>query len=169
MPEETTVEVKGLDELRRNLDLLGEKIATKGIRSALRVSGRVFVDAMKQLVSYTGGRRPTDAEGKERRHLRESLRVRTKVDKYGDCKAFIGPTRKLAHKANWLEFGTQPHIIRAKSAKALLIAGSDLVWEVQHPGAVAKPFIRPAFDGNWEKALAEFQKELAKFIEGHST
>jgi hypothetical protein len=91
-----------------------------------------------------------------------------KVNKYGDAKATIGPTRALQHIANWLEFGTGPHIIKAKKGKALLIAGANLVFEVHHPGAAAEPFIRPAFDTCWERALETFKTELAKFIEKRS-
>ena len=168
MSVEATVEVKGLKELETNLRQLQERIATKGLRESLRKSGRAFVDAMKPLIHSTGGAEQSKDEKDNRRHLADSLIVRTKVDKYGDATAKVGPTRKLAHIANWLEFGTAPHIIKAKHGKALLIAGGHPVFEVQHPGTPARPFMRPAFDCYWEQALEKFKSELASYIEKKS-
>lgn len=44
-----------------------------------------------------------------------------------------------------VEFGTAPHKIVPKNAKALLFKGL-LRASVEHPGAQAKPFLRPAYD-----------------------
>jgi HK97 gp10 family phage protein len=165
MADGTTVEVKGLTELKAALDSMSERLAVRGMRASLRKAGRVFTDAMRPLIHSTGGMQSKDEDVKERKHLADSLRTTTRVSKYGDCNARCGPARKLAYIANFLEFGTKPHVIRATHGKALLLSGGQLVMQVDHPGAAPKPFLRPAFDGNWEKALSTFKDSLAGFVE----
>lgn len=47
--------------------------------------------------------------------------------------------------AKYVEFGTQPHTIRAKNADALFWKGADHpVRTVRHPGTPAQPFMSPA-------------------------
>lgn len=48
--------------------------------------------------------------------------------------------------AKYVEFGTPPHIIRAKDKKALYWKGATHpVKSVQHPGTAPQPFIRNTF------------------------
>jgi HK97 gp10 family phage protein len=47
--------------------------------------------------------------------------------------------------AHLVEFGTKPHTIVAKNAKALSIRGG-FIEQVNHPGAQEHPFMRPAFE-----------------------
>jgi len=53
----------------------------------------------------------------------------------------------------WVEFGTAAHKIKAKPQHALSFGGTT-VREVDHPGARAKPFMRPAFDSASSAAIA---------------
>lgn len=49
--------------------------------------------------------------------------------------------------AEYVEFGTAPHEIRARKAKALFWEGADHpVKSVNHPGTQPRPFMRPAAD-----------------------
>jgi HK97 gp10 family phage protein len=166
MVEESSIQVLGLDTLRKELDALGERIAVKGIRLALRRAGTAFLDAMKSRINTAPPRRTR--KGVILRHLAEMLRIRVKADKYGDCTARIGPTKQGASLANWLEFGTAPHTIQARHGHALLLPGGQPIFKVEHPGAAAKPFMRPAFDGEWERALDIFKSTIASYIEKKS-
>lgn len=67
--------------------------------------------------------------------------------------ALIGPVRKHAHIAQFVEFGTRPHIIRAPRGKKLYLGGR-FVRSVRHPGARAKPFLHPAFKASRDRAVA---------------
>lgn len=155
-----TVDVQGLKELEASLKTVQEELQVKGIRTALRAGGRVFLESMRSMVRRSPGRDPS---GKTRRHLVDDLRVRTSVPG-GVPTAKIGPGRKTRHIANWLEFGTAPHLIKARRAKALFIPGGHPITEVHHPGAPAKPFIRPAFDTQWRAALDAYKDVLARQI-----
>jgi HK97 gp10 family phage protein len=67
--------------------------------------------------------------------------------------------------AHLVEFGTAPHTIIAKRAKALAV-GSGFRRRVNHPGTSPRPFMRPAFDsqvGNAKrKMVSEFKIGLAR-------
>ena len=64
--------------------------------------------------------------------------------------------------APMVEFGTKPHIIRAKNKKALYWKGAKHpVKSVRHPGGKAKPYLIPAF----EKEKDQFLEKLKEVIE----
>ena len=87
-------------------------------------------------------------------HLRRSIST-----KMGDMEATIH-TSNLKY-APMVEFGTKPHIIRAKNKKALYWKGaSHPVKQVSHPGSKAKPYLIPAF----EKEKDQFLEKLKEVI-----
>lgn len=77
--------------------------------------------------------------------------------------ALIGPVRKHAHIARFLEFGTRPHIIRARPGKMLHFGGRT-VKSVSHPGARAKPFLRPAVNASRDRAVAAIAAAVKSVI-----
>ena len=88
-------------------------------------------------------------------HLRRSIST-----KMGDMEATIH-TSNLKY-APMVEFGTKPHIIRAKNKKALYWKGAKHpVKSVRHPGGKAKPYLIPAF----EKEKDQFLEKLKEVIE----
>ena len=88
-------------------------------------------------------------------HLRRSIST-----KMGDMEATIH-TSNLKY-APMVEFGTKPHIIRAKNKKALYWKGATHpVKQVNHPGNRAKPYLIPAF----EKEKDQFLEKLKEVIE----
>jgi HK97 gp10 family phage protein len=87
-------------------------------------------------------------------HLKRSIST-----KMGDMEAIIH-TSNLKY-APMVEFGTRPHIIRAKNKKALYWKGaSHPVKQVSHPGSKAKPYLIPAF----EKEKDQFLEKLKEVI-----
>ena len=88
-------------------------------------------------------------------HLRRSIST-----KMGDMEATIH-TSNLKY-APMVEFGTRPHIIRAKNKKALYWKGAKHpIRRVNHPGSKAKPYLIPAF----EKEKDQFLEKLKEVIE----
>ena len=88
-------------------------------------------------------------------HLRRSIST-----KMGDMEATIH-TSNLKY-APMVEFGTRPHIRRAKNKKALYWKGAKHpVKQVNHPGSKAKPYLIPAF----EKEKDQFLEKLKEVIE----
>ena len=89
-------------------------------------------------------------------HLRRSIST-----KMGDMEATIH-TSNLKY-APMVEFGTRPHIIRAKNKKALYWKGAKHpVKQVNHPGNKAKPYLIPAFDKEKDQFLEKL-KEVIKW------
>ena len=87
-------------------------------------------------------------------HLKRSIST-----KMGDMEATIH-TSNLKY-APMVEFGTRPHIIKAKNKKALYWKGaSHPVKQVSHPGSKAKPYLIPAF----EKEKDQFLEKLKEVI-----
>ena len=63
--------------------------------------------------------------------------------------------------ARGVEEGTRPHIIRAKSKKALYWKGAKHpVKSVRHPGSKAKPFLIPAFEREKEVIMKDLEKVI---------
>ena len=85
--------------------------------------------------------------------------IRSISTKMGDMEATIH-TSNLKY-APMVEFGTRPHIIRAKNKKALYWKGATHpVKQVNHPGSKAKPYLIPAF----EKEKDQFLEKLKEVI-----
>jgi len=62
----------------------------------------------------------------------------------------------------FLEVGTNPHIIRVKTAKVLTDGESFFGKEVHHPGTKPHPYFKPALDKNFtlEKFTEKVQSHL---------
>lgn len=131
--------IKGGEQLQKFLTDLPVKIERNIMRSALRAGAKVIADEAKRNVPTQSG------------DLRDSIRIGTKA-KRSKVSATVKAGNKKAWYYRFVEFGTAAHEIKPKSAKSLFIAGmfSELV---NHPGARAKPFMRPAFDSKSSDAI----------------
>jgi len=137
----SSVEIRGLAELHKTLQELPAKIERNGLRGGLRAGAKVLEGAAKARVPVKQG------------DLRSSIRVSMRTSsKTGTVRAQVKAGNKKAWYAHLVEFGTARHWIKPKNRKSLFFAG--LAKEVvDHPGAKKKPFMRPAFDGQWRAAL----------------
>lgn len=151
------VNITGGRELDEMLRTLSVKIEKNILRSALRAGANEFKDEIKANV-------PVD-EG----DLKRSARVTTRI-KNGTVYASVKVGGKKAPHAHLVEFGTAAHKIAPRGAGALLV-GSHLVGAVDHPGARAKPFARPAFDAKPTEAAAAVAAQIRKrlTLEGINT
>lgn len=96
-----TMDVKGLDELERQLTLLGEKVGTKVLRDAGREALKVVEEDMKQHAGFD------DASSAE--HMRDSIKTRSSTRKSRGNTVVtlrVGPSKKHYMKALAQEFGT---------------------------------------------------------------
>jgi len=67
-----------------------------------------------------------------------------------------------AHYAHLVEFGTQGHSLGEDSS---LRRGMKMQFGgTQHPGTKPQPFIRPAYDENYQSAIGIFKKEIRPAI-----
>lgn len=136
---------KGGKELQQFLSQLPAKLEQNVMRSALRAGAKVVLNEAKDNVPVQDGR------------LRDSLKLSVRA-KRGTVTAKV--STKLFY-ARFVEFGTAVHLIKPRKAKALSI-GSSLRETVEHPGAQAKPFLRPALDGKAGEALVAVGNQIRK-------
>lgn len=146
-------EIKGGAELEAALRDLPVKLEKNVLRGALRAGAKTFLDEAKLRVPVQSGK------------LRDSLRISTRVLQ-GKVMATVtaGGGRSAVFYAHFVEHGTAPHVIIAgggtKAGKVLAAGARILGAKVDHPGAVAKPFMRPAFDTKAQTAL----DQVAQYI-----
>lgn len=146
------IEIKGASELQRILKELPEKLERVVMRGALRAGAVEIQREAKALAPVDSGK------------LRDSIRISGGVKRgaYVYSQVKVGGVKKGdAFYAHMVEFGTKPHEIKPKSAPSLFLAGI-LRASVKHPGARARPFMRPAFDNKAEDATKAFGKYIAE-------
>lgn len=91
-----------------------------------------------------------------------SLHTRKRQSQYAGAETVYRNPTKYAHL---VEFGSAPHV-QAGKLKRL---GDRMVARVRHPGAPAKPFLRPALQRNKGRAMntirAEAWRQLQRYAE----
>lgn len=140
--------VTGLSELQRLLDTLPAKIEANILRGALRAGAKPILAEAKQNAAVASGA------------LRDGLKIGTK-SKGGIVTASVKAGGKHAYLANWIEFGTQRHTIAGKDGRVLYFGG-QFVQQVSHPGARARPFLRPALDSQSQAAVIAVGEYIKK-------
>lgn len=145
------IKVSGLSDLQRFLDQLPAKISANILRGALRSGAKVIANAAKSNVTSVSG------------ELAKSIRVSTRTKKLdGKVSASVKTGSKAAFYAHMTEFGTRPHVIKAKDKKVLKIGDRLAGKEVKHPGANPKPFMRPALDAQSGAAIVAAGEYIKK-------
>jgi HK97 gp10 family phage protein len=149
--------ITGGAELDAFLKTLAPKIEKNIMRSALRAGAKVFKAEAQANVPVRLGT------------LRKSVRV-SGGSKKGEVFASVKAGNKKAWYWHFIEFGTGAHRIGPKVAKALLVGGA-VVEKINHPGAQAKPFLRPALDVKADEAIAAITAQIRKrlTLEGINT
>lgn len=151
------IEIKGAAELQRALAQLPAKLEARVSRQALRAGAKIIEQEAKARVPVNEGK------------LRASIRVSTGI-RNGVVNAQVkagGRKKGDPFYAHFVEFGTKPHEIKPRRFKSLFIAGL-MRKIVQHPGAKAKPFMKPAFDAKAQEAVGAvtdyIRKRLARLV-----
>jgi hypothetical protein len=131
-----TETIEGMDDLQRRVDAIGNP------RAALGRLGLMVVARAKELVPRQTG------------NLGRTIRLGQVSET--EVQVLAGGTAGVGY-AQFVEFGTRPHIIRPRNKRILAWGtdrrlsgsartGSDMIFahEVHHPGTAAKPYIMPA-------------------------
>lgn len=131
------IQVDGIENVKRALD---------GQRDALRQALEKIVLAGAEVIRSAA---ESQAPGKIANDM-----LKEPAEKTGTkVIVHIGP-----HKRRWyaqiVEKGAVAHPVAPRKKKALKLADNTLRRSAQHPGMRARPFLRPAFDGNQDNASA---------------
>lgn len=163
-----TMTIKGAKSLNTALDNLEKKTRRKVVRKAIVAGAKPILKAARRNAPTLTGL------------LKLSLGTKVyRVRRRGDVMiALIGPRYRTTGKkaaaligaggraaksipakyAHLVEFGTQPHH-QAKEGGPLSFLGIVTDY-VEHPGAKKHPFMRPAWDKQWRRALRKTRQKL---------
>ena len=179
-----TQDVTGFKELEAAFKRLPVEVARKELRASVLAGANVIKKAARENIPLGKGdqwfqwgkrwlwakSRPSmfaRSETRKRIHLRDVVAVKLKKSADGSkVSYFVGIVNraKRGFYGLFLEFGTRPHTIRPKRAKALGVDGR-FGKLVKHPGAKKSPWLRPAFDENIDASIEAMRKRLKKGIE----
>ena len=148
MAKETAIKLTGFEVLGNLFDSLPRDIAGKVGVAALRKGAKPILEEAKNLVPVNKGK------------LKESLAIQTIR---GDVPAVTIVARRRkpfrGFYAHLVEFGTKPHEIKN------VLIGGKFFPVIQHPGSVARPFMRPAFLTKKNEALKIILESISGEIE----
>lgn len=148
--DEVKVQMAGIEEMTKNLEKIGTRVALRGPDAAVRAGGSVIIREMRR-------RAPKDTGS-----LKKSLGQ--KVKKYKRSKtstAIIGARSKRyqtdqgrknpAYYAHLVELGVAPHKTGKRGG--------------MHPGFAAAPFMRPAWDASAPRAREAVINKMKQVFE----
>lgn len=138
--------IGGTQEVVDFLEALPGKIQRNVQRTALRAGAKVMLEEVKQRIPVASG------------ELARSARISTAA-KGATASASVKVGNATAWYAHLVEFGTRPHVIRAAPGSALNVNGT-VTKSVQHPGTQGRPFMRPAADAGFARAVAAYRDKL---------
>jgi HK97 gp10 family phage protein len=156
-----SIKITGLDQINAVLKQLPENIGRRAANTAVRAAGMTIRKAIMARI-------PKGKTG----NLAKSIKVKKQRDQQGKTTYTVYSSAPHAHL---VEYGTAPHIIVAgrktnrkstyETGKKTLSDGSSIFGtQINHPGAKAEPFFRPAFDESAERALANMREVMAKAV-----
>lgn len=155
MANKSGISFKGFDDLDAVLAGLPGKLGPQTVNKVFNKAAKPLVKRAKELSSNA------DQSGE----TTKSIGVLNNRKQGGIS---IGPRRGNGYKgytAHLLEYGTAPHVIRAKAADGLLSFAGTFTKEVQHPGIAAQPFMRPAADAMLPQVIENVKDGLREIIE----
>jgi len=163
------IQITGMAEMSKFLQTLAAKVERNLLRGGLRAGASVIAKRAKELCPVS----EPNAENKKKYKLyagalRDTIRVTTAI-KNGKVTAIVkagGKAKRgtMVYYAVMVESGTVAHLIKPTKSRKLLVNGS-LREVVHHPGAAAKPFMRPALDEKADAAVAAMGEYMAQRIE----
>lgn len=140
--------ITGIEEMTRNLEKLGTRVALRGPNAAVRAGGTVIVREMRRRAPKDTGSLKKSL-GQKVKQYRRSKAVTSIIGARSKRYETAKGNRNPANYAHLVELGTK---------------GTGT-----HPGIAAKPFMRPAWDASSpaarkaviDKMTQVFQKEAA--------
>lgn len=144
----------GMIDLTSVLATLPEKLERNILRGALKAGAEVFADGSRE-----------ECRSAE---VRATIKTSSRAEP-GLVTAKIQTKGPGAHKAPWLEYGTDPHFISVDDEQSegrtvrrintlekkgsIVIGGNFVGKTVHHPGAKPYPFMRPPIDNRQQAAV----------------
>ncbi len=149
--------VTGVCELKARLLEVRQQMTGPAMRKAVRAGGQVIAVAMEMAAPMLPEKTP-GSDSLEPGELKADIKVRMRTEE-GEPVAYIGPGKKTARVARWVEYGHR--LVRGGQLKVLANGRTkgrgSLVGEVP-----PHPFLRPAY----EATVNEAQSVIAETLRG---
>ncbi|MGI4862835.1 MAG: HK97 gp10 family phage protein [Janthinobacterium lividum] len=155
MANRSGIGFQGFDDLDAVLAGLGSKMGPQVVNKIFTKAAKPLVKRAKELSSNA------DVTGE----TTKSIGI---INNRKNGGITVGPRRGGGYKgqkAHLLEYGTAPHIIRAKAADGLLHFAGTFTQEVHHPGIAPQPFMRPAADSTLPTVIDGAKAGFREIIE----
>lgn len=140
-----SIQIKGLNELVANTKKAGNDLPNLLLQTMKKATTQIKNDARRIRPGSFKNRTGNLRRSIDRRVFSAARGIVFVGEKYG----------------KWVEFGTDPHIIRPKNAKVLAFkVNGRMVFarKVNHPGSRPYPYMGPAFKENKGKVLKEYAR-----------
>ena len=144
MANNKTITISGLDEVIKALEKRGDNV-TKALDEICTVAAEILQDEIES--NATGS-------------IASSIVIETEEKSKSKVSKKIGASKKKWY-AHFVEYGTRAHIIPHG------VINGQYRRNIRHPGARAKPFMRPAFDTKKEAAITAVGKEIQNKVESN--
>lgn len=199
MPLTIKGKVQGMEPLRQKLAAIGRKVERQATRKAVKAGNKVFLQSVKghlkahdtgalemslgdKVQSYRGGKVLVGVVGPRTGAVTtgRGAKRRRKLSRLGQKLEALG--KKPSWYAHLVEGGTAPHSIakHAKLARAVVIGKDGRVRRKaiqaqlqhmgrMHPGARAKPFVRPGYQSAESAALGAMTQVLSDEVKAAAT
>lgn len=153
--------VIGLDQFERKIQQQIAKLDDKTIDEALFEGGMVILlDAQGRIDDVTGNLKSSGYVTTESKSNYTAGKRRNKEKKATKRAAVVRFSARYAHM---VEFGTARHAYGTRR-RGMTTRTGEYAKSVNHPGARAKPFLRPAYDSKKDHALRVIERELEKAL-----
>jgi HK97 gp10 family phage protein len=168
------LKVNGMDQLGQNLKAFTADVQQNALEKMLLAGAQPIATEMEAQAPREhdiGPRKHEDV------HIADSIVIKVERKPNGsDAEVYVGPSKRVSYKANWMEFGAAAHAIVTRMTRAMrkagdagkkVLASSSHVFgtHVEHPGLTPRPFIRPALDAAGPDAINAMKASLAKSIQ----
>ena len=159
-----SVSIEGYQEIREMFHKLGDKVVKKVVGKALRAAGAPIRKEARENLKRNGSVVTEQLWRTMQVKLVRQKSTQTRLLVVGAKNKTVTIKGKRVNPAKYshlVEFGTQIHPIVAKGGWLNFGGGfKTVVKKVTHPGAEAKPFIRPAYDTKKGEAKTKFEQKL---------
>lgn len=135
MNDAVKMQMQGIEELTRNLEKLGTRVALRGPPAAVRAAGTVIIKEMRRNAPKETGSLKKSL-GQKVKQYRRNKTVTSIVGARSKPYETEKGKRNPAYYAHLVELGVKAH----RSGQGI------------HPGVAARPFMRPAWDASAPRA-----------------
>lgn len=157
--DEVKLQMAGIEEMTKNLEKLGTRVALRGPAAAVRAGSAVIIKEMRRRAPVETGSLKKSL-GQKVKNYRRSKTVTSVVGARSKRYDTDKGRRNPAYYAHLVELGVSPHRTGKKGG--------------MHPGFAAAPFMRPAWDAAAPRARQAvidkmqqvFEKEAAAVGKG---